>query len=94
MPDLDFYASQAELYDLAFSWDVDDEVAWLLERFGPGTRSVLEPFCGNGRLFPGFARRGVTTAGVDLSRDMLDRAAARMKAAGLPEPLLALADIC
>jgi SAM-dependent methyltransferase len=92
MPDLGFYDSQAELYDFAFSWDVEGEVAWLLERFGPGTRSVLEPFCGNGRLFPGFARRGVETAGVDLSKEMLAKAAARMSSAGLPPPLLALAD--
>jgi SAM-dependent methyltransferase len=92
MPDLAFYASQAELYDLAFSWDVDGEVAWLLDRFGPGTRSVLEPFCGNGRLFPGFARRGVATAGVDLSREMLAKAASRMTDAGLAAPLLAEAD--
>lgn len=92
MPDLGFYASQAELYDLAFSWDVEGEVAWLLERFGPATRSVLEPFCGNGRLFPGFARHGVETAGVDLSREMLTRAATRMTAAGFAAPLLAQAD--
>jgi SAM-dependent methyltransferase len=93
MPDLDFYASQAELYDLAFSWDVDGEVAWLLGRFGPETRSVLEPFCGNGRLFPGFARRGVATAGVDLSAEMLAKAESRMRDAGLPPPLLARADV-
>ena len=93
MSDLGFYDSQAELYDLAFSWDVDGEVAWLLERFGPGTRSVLEPFCGNGRLFPGFARRGVATAGVDLSAEMLAKSEARMRDAGLPPPLLARADV-
>jgi SAM-dependent methyltransferase len=92
MPDLAFYASQAELYDLAFSWDVENEVAWLLERFGAGTRSVLEPFCGNGRLFPAFARRGVETAGVDLSPEMLAKAAARMTDAGFAAPLLAEAD--
>jgi len=93
MADLDFYASQAELYDLAFSWDVEGEVAWLLERFGPDTRSVLEPFCGNGRLFPGFARRGVATAGVDLSAEMLAKAEARLRDAGLPLPQLARADV-
>lgn len=93
MADLGFYATQAELYDLAFSWDVEGEVAWLLERFGVGTRSVLEPFCGNGRLFPGFARRGVATAGVDLSAEMLAKAASRMRDAALPPPLLAQADV-
>ena len=88
MSDLDFYASQSELYDLAFSWDVEGEVAWLLERFGAGTKSVLEPACGNGRLFSGFARRGVATAGVDLSAGMLAKAAART-----PSALLVQADI-
>jgi SAM-dependent methyltransferase len=88
-----FYESQAELYDLAFSWDIEDEAAWLLERFGPGTRSVLEPACGNGRLFPDFARRGVETAGVDLSREMIARAETRMRVVGLPQPFLVEADI-
>lgn len=92
MPDLSFYTAQSALYDLAFSWDVDEEVEWLLGRFGDGARSVLEPFCGNGRLFPGFARRGIATAGVDLSREMLARAAERMAAAGFAAPLLVAAD--
>jgi len=78
----DFYASQADLYDLAFSWDVEDEVEWLLARFGPGISAVLEPACGNGRLFPGFVRRGVEVAGVDLSREMLAKAEARLREIG------------
>jgi len=93
MPDLDFYASQSELYDLAFSWDVEDEVAWVLDRFGAATHSVFEPACGNGRLFPAFARRGVATAGVDLSDEMLAKAAARMTSAGFAGPTLLHADI-
>ena len=28
----DFYDRRAELYDLAFSWDVEEEVEWLVER--------------------------------------------------------------
>lgn len=93
MPDLSFYASQARLYDLAFSWDVEGEVDWLLGRFGPAAGSVLEPACGSGRLFPGFARRGVAAAGVDLSPDMLAQARARMRDAGFEPPRLALADM-
>ena len=53
------YNDHAELYDLAFAWDVGDEVEWLMERFGPTVRSVLEPACGSGRLFPELARRGL-----------------------------------
>jgi SAM-dependent methyltransferase len=83
MSDLGFYATQSELYDLAFSWDVEGEVEWLLERFGPGTASVVEPACGNGRLFPGFERRGVATAGVDLSAEMLEKARRRAPSAQL-----------
>lgn len=89
----DFYASQADLYDLAFSWDVEDEAAWLLGRMGPGIASVLEPACGNGRLFPAFARRGIEVAGVDLSPEMLAKAAERLRAAGLPEATLVTGDI-
>ena len=92
VPHPDNYASQADLYDLAFAWDVSGEVEWFLGRAGPDVRSVLEPFCGNGRLFPDFARRGVAVAGVDLSPAMLVKAAARMDAAGFPRPLLAQGD--
>jgi SAM-dependent methyltransferase len=94
MDQLPFYASHAELYDLAFSWDVESEVEWLVSRFPPGARSVLEPFCGNGRLFPGLARRGFETAGVDLSGEMLSRASDRLAAAGMPPAFLARADVC
>lgn len=93
MPESDFYDAQADLYEYAFSWNVEGEVAWLCERFGAGTRSVLEPFCGNGRLFPGFARLGIGAGGIDLSAEMLEKAASRMRAAGFGPPLLVRADV-
>jgi SAM-dependent methyltransferase len=89
----DLYASRADLYDLAFSWDLEDEIEWLLARFGSSTRFILEPACGSGRLFPGFARRGIAMAGVDLSEEMLARAEARMSSAGFDVPQLVHADI-
>jgi SAM-dependent methyltransferase len=87
------YHDQAWLYDLAFSWDVRDEVRWLCERFGGDARLLLEPGCGSGRLMPDFARRGVQLIGLDSSATMLDRAATRMREAGLPEPITVCADM-
>ena len=52
------YDNLAHLYDVAFSWDVRDEVDWLIARLGPPARTVLEPACGSGRMFPAFAERG------------------------------------
>jgi len=70
------------LYDVAFSWDVSDEVDWLLERLGDVT-SVCEPACGSGRMFPAFVRRGVSMFGIDQSAAMLARATDRMASLGL-----------
>jgi SAM-dependent methyltransferase len=65
------YRDDAELYDIAFDWDVEEEVDWLLERLGPACRSVLEPGCGTGRMLVAFARRGVEVFGFDLSEPAL-----------------------
>jgi SAM-dependent methyltransferase len=80
---VDIYDRDAELYDIAFSWDVGEEVDWLLERLGGDVAAVLEPACGSGRMFPELVRRGVSVFGVDLSPEMLERAARRMADAGL-----------
>ena len=91
----DIYDGQAQLYDIAFSWDVGPEVDWLLERMRADrdVRAVLEPACGSGRMFPAFAERGVEIAGVDLSPEMLERAARRMTDAGLSAARTLCADI-
>lgn len=74
------YSADAELYDIAFGWDVSEEVDWLFERLGrPGT--VLEPGCGSGRMLAEFARRGVEVAGFDLSPPMIALARERLGAA-------------
>jgi SAM-dependent methyltransferase len=78
---------------VAFSWSVGDEVDWLLERFGPGVETVLEPACGSGRMFPELAARGVRVCGVELSGEMIRRAHERMLAAGLPQPNILQADM-
>lgn len=77
------YDEDAELYDIAFDWDVTDEVKWLLERLGPDCRSVLEPACGSGRMLEAFARRGIEMTGIDNSAAMVELARRRLDAAGL-----------
>lgn len=89
----DTYHEYAWLYDAAFSWDVREEVLWLLDRFGPDATSVLEPACGSGRLLAGLARTGLCVAGFDRSSDMLERARARFSEAGLPAPQLLVGDL-
>ena len=71
------YTDDAEIYDIAFDWDVEEEVDWLFERLGrPG--SLLEPGCGSGRMLDSFARRGVEVVGIDLSQPMLELARERL----------------
>jgi SAM-dependent methyltransferase len=74
---LSIYSDEAELYDIAFDWDLSDEAAWLVGRFGPGCRSVLEPGCGSGRMLAALAARGLDVFGIDTSEEMLALARAR-----------------
>jgi SAM-dependent methyltransferase len=87
------YGAHAHLYDIAFSWDIGQEVDWLLSRLGPGVGRILEPACGSGRTFPAFARRGVTVVGLDISETMVARARDRMTALGEPRPRVLQADM-
>jgi SAM-dependent methyltransferase len=93
----DFYDRRADLYDLAFSWDVEEEVEWLVgrlfERGGAGRRRLLEPACGSGRMLAGFAQRGVEVTGLDLSPRLLELARERLRASGVRDPDLHRADI-
>jgi SAM-dependent methyltransferase len=72
------YTDDAELYDIAFDWDVTDEVEWLLERLGLECRSVFEPGCGSGRMLDALARRGIEVTGIDLSPAMVELARRRL----------------
>jgi SAM-dependent methyltransferase len=85
------YTTEAELYDIAFSWDIAEEVDWLLDRLGGNAvRSILEPACGAGRILEGFARRNVRAVGIDVSPAMIELAAKRFAGTTLPaEPVLA-----
>lgn len=87
------YSTEAELYDIAFSWDVEEEVDWLLERLGgPAVHSILEPACGSGRMLEPFARRGVRAVGIDISPQMVALAQERLVATG-PSAQVILADM-
>jgi SAM-dependent methyltransferase len=77
------YQSEVELYDIAFDWDVSEEVDWLLGRLGPDRAPVLEPGCGTGRMVEAFARRGVEIVGLDISPAMASFARRRLADAGL-----------
>jgi SAM-dependent methyltransferase len=79
----DLYETHADLYDLAFDWDVDEEVDWLVARFGPGCRSVLEPGCGPARMLDAIARRAdVEVVGIDRSPQMVEAAQRRLAGYG------------
>jgi SAM-dependent methyltransferase len=71
------YTDEAELYDIAFDWDLTDEAAWLVERLGPECQSVLEPGCGSGRMLAALAAHGLEVVGIDTSEAMLALARAR-----------------
>ncbi len=86
---MSLYREHADLYDIAFDWDVTDEAAWLEERLGPGCRDVLEPGCGSGRILEALARRGLRVTGIDNSPQMLRLARDRLAAAGLEAELVA-----
>ena len=52
---MSLYDQHADLYDLAFSWDVGPEVEWLFAKLGTNVDVILEPGCGSGRMFPALA---------------------------------------
>ena len=86
------YEDHAELYDLAFDWDVSEEVAWVGARLGSACRSVLEPGCGSGRIVEALARRGVEVVGLDRSPAMVEVARRRLKSSGVTASVV-VADI-
>lgn len=77
------YTDEVELYDIAFTWDLEDEVSWLLERFGPSCLTVLEPGSGTGRMLEALALRGLAPCGIDSSPAMVAFSRARLADAGV-----------
>ena len=84
------YTDDAELYDIAFDWDISEEVEWLLTRLGTECRTVLEPGCGSGRMLEALAERGLAVTGIDLSEPMLELARRRLAGRGA----VVLAEMC
>ena len=76
------YTDDAELYDIAFDWDISEEVEWLLTRLGTECRTVLEPGCGSGRMLEALAQHGLEVTGIDLSAEMLVLARGRLAGRG------------
>jgi len=72
------YGNNVELYDIAFDWDLADEVKWLLARLGKDCKTILEPGCGSGRMLKAFAERGVTITGFDISEEAIAYAQSRL----------------
>jgi SAM-dependent methyltransferase len=89
----ELYTEHVDLYDLAFDWNVSEEVDWLLARLGPRCRSVLEPGCGSGRMVEGLARLGLDVCGIDVAPAMVAAARRRLAAAGVSAEIV-LADMC
>jgi SAM-dependent methyltransferase len=74
------YEDDAELYDIAFDWDISDEADWLVERLEATT--VLEPGCGSGRMLEALAERGCQVVGIDRSPRMVELARRRLGSRG------------
>lgn len=71
----------AGLYDLFQDWErrLPREIRRLADLFERhGVRTVLDAACGTGAHLEALARRGYEVAGSDLSREMIDRARARL----------------
>jgi len=74
------YEDDAELYDIAFDWDISDEADWLVEKLEATT--VLEPGCGGGRMLEALADRGCQVVGIDRSPQMLELSRRRLGTRG------------
>ena len=86
------YGSLAEVYD-AFTYDFDYEAwaDWYLKLITdrlPGAREICDVGCGTGSVTVPLARRGYRLTGVDLSGEMLQRAAEKARRNGLRIPFV------
>lgn len=81
----DFFDAHAPIYDdNVFTRNTSAEVDFLVEHLGlPPGAAILDVGCGTGRHSVELARRGFAVTGLDLSGEMLARAAAAAEAAGV-----------
>ncbi len=80
-----FFDAHAPVYDEnVFTKNTAPEVDFLLEELSlPPGRSILDVGCGTGRHAVELARRGYSVTGLDLSSEMLARAADAARSAGV-----------
>lgn len=85
---------QAELYDIAYDWDVTLELHFVLtclEFYGRGEpMRLLEPACGTGRNLVVLGRMGLEATGYDINPATLDFARKRLQEEGLESRCQAL----
>lgn len=71
------------MYDLVSPWPIDREVVGIARvvwgELGRAPHTLLDPACGSGRVLDAFARRGVSCAGLDLSRAMVEFCRRRLR---------------
>lgn len=72
----------ARFYDADYG-TFDDDLFFYQELARRAGGRILEPMCGTGRVLLPLARAGLRVTGVDISTALLDRARARLDAAGL-----------
>jgi len=74
-------------YDVAFSWDLKDEIAFFGELFRRHVpfpvENILEPACGTGRFLVALPGHGYRVTGYDASDAMLEYARRRVDEAGV-----------
>jgi ubiquinone/menaquinone biosynthesis C-methylase UbiE len=80
-----FFDAHAPIYDEnVFTKNTAQEIDFLLEELAlPSGGSILDVGCGTGRHCVELAKRGYAVTGLDLSSEMLAKAAERAKAAGV-----------
>lgn len=82
----EFYGALGDDYDLMVSWEerLRREEPFFRKVFADnGARSVLDVACGTGMHAIAFARWGLSASGADLSPEMIDRARAHGREAGV-----------
>ncbi len=76
-------AIASEIYDIDKPVDRLADTAFYLDRLGSASLDVLEPACGSGRALIPLAKAGHRMTGYDASPEMLARAEARCREAGV-----------
>ena len=85
-----------ELYHLAFSWDLTDEIEFYQSIFKQSpfpVKNILEPACGSGRYFQILENAGYNVHGYDVSQDMIAYAKSLIQTLNLQSCTAEVADM-